>query len=347
MAGLMRRRGFRRDILSGERRKARRWWLQPGRLFSGRTGIVVLLGFLAVGGWFAFVEGSGNYRVRGLGLESDEVKRVDHPEAGRPLAGDEVGLALRYGRPLYLGDGGLPVVELKNGVVRELTPVEAEFESVFPYEETGYGGVVWGPGPQGWGMWWKDQSEVQLLMPSRVFPRLLWRDKQERELELGAVVASFGLMLLLYVDFEVWQRGVGEPLVMVMAKYKERHPVLEVEHWAGVPGQWVCDGGLESDLTQGVSQGCPGPEYDALLKESWVRLGAVVEVLHGIGRLIVFMDGMSSRELYDSEARSSLAFYFLDLDREWTAMEAAFEDMREGTAWYGLPVDVEFFDPDW
>ena len=337
--------GFRRDILAGERKKIRRWWW-PGRWFSGRVGVVVLVAFLATGGAFVVMEGSGGYRVRGLDFSAKEGGDVEY-EAGRELVGKEVGLALRYGRPLYLGDGGLPVVELGSGVVRELTPVEAGFESVFLYEEAGYANVMWGPGPRGWGMWWKDQSEMELLRPSRVYSRFGWRDKQDGELDVGAAVVSFGLALLLHMDLEVWEKGLGEPLVEVMEGLKERHRVVEVGHWGAVPGQWVCDEKWESDLNQGVTQGCPGSEYESLLRESWERLGAVVEVLHGIGRVIVVMDEMGSRELHDSEALGGLGFYLVDLVEEWYAMEVAFEAMREGTSWYDLPVNAEVFDRDW
>ena len=270
MAGVTGGKGFRKDILAGRRPKGRWWW--PGRLFSGRLGMVLLVGFVATGVVAVVIEGPGGYRVRGLDIGVEESAGVN-VDAGRPLVAGELGLAARYGRPLYLGDGGLPVVEFGDGAVRELTPVEAEFDSVFLYEDAGYGRVVWGPGPRGWGMWWKDQSETELLRPARVFARLGWRDKQEEELEVAAVVVSYGVALLVYSDMEIWQRGLGEPLVNLMEGLKERHRVLELGHWGAVPGQWVCDERLESDLNQGVTQGCPSSEYRVLLRESWERMG--------------------------------------------------------------------------
>ena len=241
----------------------------------------------------------------------------------------------------------MPVVEFSSGNVRELTPVEAEFESPFRFEEAGYGDVLWNPGPRGWGMWWEDQREREMLWAERVFSRLRWRDKQEEELGVAAWAVSLGLAMLLYVDWEVWEVGIGEPLVHLMEWMEERYPLGERGYWSGVPGRWVCADQLEVALTQGVTQGCPGEEYEALLRESWVRLGVVADLLLGIGRVIQVADGMNTGELYDSEVRSRLGFYVLDLGREWGRMESAFRDMREGTAWRGLPVDVEFFDPDW
>ena len=107
------------------------------------------MGFVSVGGFCAVTSDGGGYPVRGLDKGVPEW-RVD-PEAGRALEGEEVGLAMRYGRPMHLGEGGLPVVEFQDGVVRELTPVEVEYRSLAPFEDAGYGGIVWGPGPRGGG----------------------------------------------------------------------------------------------------------------------------------------------------------------------------------------------------
>ena len=197
-------------------------------------------------------------------------------------------------------------------------------------------------------MWWKDRRGVEQLGPHVVYPLRQWRDRQEEELELAALVTSYGLLLVLRMtESEVWQRGLGEGLVGLMESFKDRYRAVQVGAWGEVPREWGCDEGWEIEVTQGVSQGCPGLEYEALLVETWVRVGAVVELLEGMGRLMERMDQMGSKELYGGEAMPSVGFYVADLVDEWGRMEIALEDMREGTSWYGLPVAVRTFDPDW
>ena len=334
-----------KDILAEERARPRRSlfrFMLPGSWLKGRSGAAIMGVFVLAGlGWILLP-------VRDwVGLETTArpaISMMVHPDSGRELTGAEYADARRYGRPLYLGDRGLPVVEHGfTGEVRELTPVEIEFEEGLPYRKTDYGRVVWTPGPRGWGIWWEDDSEVRALEASTLFIREGWREKQREELGYALAQVSEGLLLVKSMDFELWRPGIGPSLYAHMRDLKRRYPVVQYGHWTAVPGQWRCDFQLESDLNQGVTQGCPAVEYEDSLGAAWSHLGVVVEMLEGMGRVAVQMDGLSAENLYQSELMGVMTYRALDLTRAVRALELALDELWLDSSAVDLTISVGLF----
>ena len=86
---------------------------------------------------------------------------------------------------------------------------------------------------------------------------LSWRERQEQELARTVRGIILGLFLIERLDLEFWDRGLGAPLLEVASRIKEPYPPAEWGNWGAVPGLWVCDHELESDLHQGITPGLP------------------------------------------------------------------------------------------
>ena len=333
------------DILADERVRRVRWWW-PGSWFEGRLGLVILVVVVMGGvGWFAF-GGAFGWRVSPdgggvrVGVEGGEV----HPGYGRDLTAGEYALAERYGTPLYLGKGGLPVVRFGGvGESRELTLMEAEWESLEKYEWSGEGRSVWAPGPRGRGIWWEVDEEAESLDGVVRYPREKWREKQRRE--LSRAVSELGV-LVRYVsglDLKVWRAGSGESLLRVVRSVRGRFPPVEYGHWEAVPSLWVCDTELESDFTMGVTSGCPGPEYEDLLSQAWGSVGGVIDVAERMGETGIVMDGLNAEALSESGLLSRQGYFLIDL---WRAVELTgvrLEALASESKARDLPIVVEVF----
>ena len=339
----------RRDILSGERRRGPGKWWWPGNWLSGRTGLVVLVAFIVLGlGWISIEGGFGSD-----GKPSSPafpVLESAHPDSGRPLTDTEYALAEPFGEPLRLGARGVPLLRHRGtGVVREITPVEVEYAAETagldrPYLETEVNEVVWTPGPQGWGMWWKQSSALEAIGPLVSFPRERWRAKQQAELELALAGVTEALRQVGAVDFTVWRSGLSQEFYGTARDLRGVHPVV-ADHgfWWAVPHQWECDVALERALNAGITQGCPPPEYHVALDEAWTRVGVVVDLLHGMGKLGLIMDSMPTGELYDSGLVADQAYAAADLLDEVRRLERALEVLRYVSAEQGLIIDVGLF----
>lgn len=231
-----------------------------------------------------------------------------------------------------------------------MTPLETEYwedssggtEAFLP---AGNNGVVWNPGPDGWGMWWRDDSRSLELLPDLAFARERWRAKQEGELAWAVHVLSLGLLELDGFDYESWERGPAERLSLAMAELRRVHPVVG-EHgmWTEVPGQWVCDDGLEIRYTLGATQGCPPSHYMDFLYEAWGRLGAVADRLSGVARLGLAVDGLPARDFYGSSVGGELIFAVLDLERPVLDLMNALDGLRQVSAGQELPISVMLFE---
>ena len=273
------------DILSNERRLGRRWWWPGNWLRSRWLGIAVLVSFLALGYfWLSFLDGGSVFR-----RDDGRLAPASSEEAGRPLLADEVAVASRYGDPIHLGESGLPVVRHDmTGRVRELTPVEMEFDGLEPFVSSGDGTHFFGPGPRGWGLWWADDTLARAYGHRVYFSRNGWRDRQEQELRFLADQVSLGLEVAVSVDLESWQPGWADALELVIAPARERYPLLDVHgDWAALPAGWACDPQLEVDLTYGLTVGCPDERFDSLVADCWKELGMLVDlmtVMANVGR---------------------------------------------------------------
>ena len=312
----------------------------------GRAGVVILLVFLVGGlGWFGVQRWDDSRQIGpGVGFPS---LLPPVPERGQDLSVSEYSLASRYGKPLYLGTGGVPVVQVEGtGQVRELTSFELEFDSAFTRVPSSRGLLIEVPGPRGWGMWWKDMSEANSLRSLVSFDRRSWASRQESELSRVVRGISLGIQGISNVNLELWDSGSGDPLLDLMAQIKDPYPPVRHRHWSAVPGIWVCDMRLERDLHQGITPGCPGGEYLEALQGAWGRAGLVVERMEGIARLVHWMDGMSSEELFQSNARANFSYEVLDLASDVREFDLALSRLRRVSREWDLPIVVDFMGGD-
>ena len=269
------------------------------------------------------------------------------PERGQDLSVSEYSLASRYGKPLYLGTSGVPVVQVEGtGQVRELTSFELEFDSAFTRVPSSRGLLIEVPGPRGWGMWWKDMSEANSLRSLVSFDRRSWASRQESELARVVRGISLGIQALSNVNLELWDSGSGDPLLDLTAQIKDPYPPVRHRQWSAVPGIWVCDMRLERDLHQGITPGCPGGEYLEALQDAWGRAGLVVERMEGIARLVHWMDGMSSEEFFQSNARANFSYEVLDLASDVREFDLALSRLRRVSREWDLPIVVDFMGGD-
>ena len=334
------------DILSEERERRRGRsnlrFVWPGNWFRGRVGVCALILFVVGGIGLAMFQGIG---IGGASPPSNVEPEFVHPESGRVLTAMEYALAEQYGRPVSLGDGGLPLIRVyATDEVRELTPVEAEFDSSRRFVYAGYGGVVWTPGPRGWGMWWKDDSEERALRTSVVFSREDWRERQESELSLAVSGVSQGIRMATSMDLALWKPGIGIPLFRLVHGIKSRYPPVAYNEWGAVPGLWGCDYGIEVASNQGVTQGCPHPEYVGSLGSAWVQLGVVVGMLEKMGRLAIRMDSIGAEELYLSEYLPAQTYFTADLIQEVEGLAVALERLQYVSLDEELMIYVRLFE---
>ncbi len=226
--------------------------------------------------------------------------------------------------------------------MRELTSFELEFDSAFTRVPSSRGLLIEVPGPRGWGMWWQDMSEANSLRSLVSFDRRSWASRQESELSRVVRGISLGMQVFSNVNLELWDSGSGDPLLDLMAQIKDPYPPVRHRHWSAVPGIWVCDMRLERDLHQGITPGCPGEEYLEALQDAWGRAGLVVERMERIARLVHWMDGMSSEEFFQSNARVNFSYEVLDLTRDVREFDLALSRLRRVSREWDLPIVVDF-----
>ena len=334
------------DILEGEReRRARRRRglrvLFPGYWLTGPLGIVLLCVFVAGGvGLIGYQKFTASDRVE---ASSESGRSERHPEAGRELTVSEYSLAARYGEPLRLGLGGLPLIRVRStGDERELTPIEMELDSAFSLHASPRGKIIEIPGPRGWGMWWLDRSERNSLRPQLSFARVAWVEKQEDELVRLTRGISFGVWIVSQLDVEIWKRGAGEPMLNLIGEIRQPYPPSQRGFWSAVPGLWVCDLELELSLHQGVTPGCPGSDYMDSLAEAWARGGIVVDRLERIARMVDRMDRTGSADLYESTMQASLIYEILDLFDDAADFDEALAELRRVSHEWDLYIHVDF-----
>ncbi len=341
-----------KDILDDERRRRaarnRFRWYWPVSWFRGRRGLFVALGlFVGIGIYLAL---DGSFAGRWLPGSTPEVPvaGADVPlelVPGRNLTAVEYVRASRFGRPMGMGAGGLPVIEVKGtSQIREMTPVEMAFDSPEYAEWSGFRDVMWRPGPQGLGLWWPDQTERTAVQPDVGFTRVRWADKQSRELNYALSALSYSLDVLAQVDFDPWRPGVGERALYPLAGFSERYPLVRYRQWALIPGEWVCDVELDAAMNEGITLGCPGAPVSDLLSDSWRQVGTVYDRIRRIGLVLALLDGMNSRERDESGLEQEVVFRLEDLLPEVRKLDAAVERLSVESRRQGNPIDTRF---DW
>ena len=330
------------DILVEERVRRRGSlfrFLRPWS-FLNRLGAGVLLFGFVISGVVVVYSGSSSDLAPG-----GERIGIRGGPALAPLTPSEMQRASDYGEPLYRGGGGLPVVRLSGtDTLRELTPLEWEFDSPVPFEPAGYGRVMWGPGPRGWGLWWDYGTRRRVIPPERGFDAESWRERQELELRWLADAVTVGLLSLDAFDAATWQAGPGDFLLELTGLIRERYDVPQGRAWTAVPVRWACLLELESALHQGLTQGCPSPAVMPLVLTSWYDLGVVVEHLEGLGRLAVVIDKMSPRQRANSEAEAEFWWYIEELPPLVAKSVASLDDLMFQSLELGMPMRATLFE---
>ena len=343
----------RKDILAEERAvgKSRLPRLRLMRWPMGRLGLAVLLAFIVGTLGLAFVVRGGDDSQ--VGWEGQQWPgQADHAETGRLLFVDEAVAASMYGAPRDLGPAGLPVVEHRlTGDVRELTPVEMEF-----FEEAGGRDVpflpadgiriVWTPGPKGWGIWWERDQLLESMASYTVYDRAGWLEKQRSELQLAADYLGIAVAMLTLMEFDTWNRGVSGGMYQVLEMARQRHQTVDRGgQWGGVPGQWICEEGLELAVNGVVNNGCPPEVLSDALAEMWARFGYLGDQLYGVARLGIVLDSLPLGTLYDSGVLQQQGLAVLDLEDDVEAFYLGLAQLEEYSRFIGYPVRVVPFSP--
>ena len=342
------RRGPQPDILAEERaRRSGKGW-RLGR-FYGKLVMFGVAGFMVAAVSFLVYQGStGEGRMVATRFSPVEVD--NHPEMGRDLIVVERVRVAHIGKPLYLGPSGLPVVEHHvTGEVREVTPVEIDYweksgGADVPYLESGTAGLLWNPGPSGWGMWWRDDSEAREILPDLYYEREGWLDRQVYELERVAYLLSVGMRVIDLFDYELWNKEPSSVLAIISQDLQNTHPVVS-EHgiWAAVPGQWVCDEQLEMTYNLYATQGCPPGPYMTALMETWIRVGVLADQMEEIAQLGLMTDGMRLQEIENTTVIRDMVYLVMELIQDADILIDTFDSLRRVTHDYELPISVYLF----
>ena len=302
-------------------------------------GLLVLLVTLVSGiAWLGFQR----WGPWGEAVSASDAPWARASEPARDLTVSEYSLASRYGVPLHLGQGGNPVVLVEStGEVRELTSLELEWDSAFLETASPRGRVIEVPGPRGWGMRWRDMSEAHSLRPAGSFDRFSWAARQEAELSRVVRGVALGMEIIASVNLSLWDPGLGQPFLDLMVEVRRPYAAARYGHWGAVPASWFCDVGLERDLHQGISPGCPGEEYMEALRESWTSAGLVLERMEGIARIVRRVDEMSSEEIHLSNIRAGFAYEVMDLKRNLDDLDGALGRLRRVSWEWDLVISVD------
>ena len=324
------------DILSTERR---RFWRRTalGRVLSSRwsfTGVVMaIFALLVVPLWL------------GGGSEASPSSSPAEPvsDSGRPLNPSEVRVASKFGSPVALGDTGRPVVRhAVTGEVRELTDFELAWDGGAVFRFTDVENIVEAPGPRGHGVWWRDQASRREAMSFHAFGRHDWRARQQEELSFMADT--------LFEAYDVlwsWHGGpVAVPfshrLAQVLDPLQQRYPFVRRDSaWAQVPGRWRCDIVTETQLSQGVTPGCPTPAYLALLDESWSSMGLLLADIYEARLILDAMDSLDSHALAGSGFLPQYRLALLDVARSRDRVQAVLKGLWARSLAEDLVIFVE------
>ena len=273
------------------RRRGIAWRLfTPGYYLDRHSPVVIGILLVTIFAGLAFVS------VRGVGTsgpalppETSGRQRGEWVEVG-PMNPVEALVGRRYGRTVGLGSGGRPVVERADGgATRELTPLEMSFPiGAVAIEDPERPGVMLAPGGTGYGVWWEGTGPLENLPDPQVVDRNTWLRNQRRLLSQGLGDLSGALGHVGYTQPVDWSPGWGEHLELGTVAMRDYYAFGEPMLWNRASSRWHCSDALESDLTQGVTEGCPSSEHVASLAQVWAHLGSMTELLWGLGRAVRF-----------------------------------------------------------
>ena len=325
------------DILAAERASSRPRF----------PALAFLLGRWSVGASFAALAllGFSFFWLRGASQDDAALADVSSVpvDLRRDLNPAEVLWASSFGRPLYLGDSGRPVVRHSStGEVRELTAFEQDWNYYYPSRFTGVQDIAESPGPRGYGIWWRGEPSRQVRQSYLAFGRHDWRERQQAELRwvVGTLAESAGVL-------SSWHGGYAPisstaHLEQQLAPVSERYSfVVRSGQWAQIPGRWRCDLGVEKVLTQGLTVGCPTPVYLQLVEDAWVSVGLLLEDIYQARAILELMEPLDSLAVAGSGYPEAYQLALLDVARSQDRLDAALRVLWARSAAEDLVIFVE------
>ena len=327
--------------LPARQRRRRFWRWRPGHLFERHSpvGIGILVIFIALG--FAYIMLRDDPAV---GSDSSSVRESENRVAAaepRELTGAEHVRATRFGRPLRLGPGGLPLVEVEpDGVVRELTALENHYPlGVTALADPDRPGVMMAPGPVGEGVWWQEGGPLSGLPEAEVVDRNRWFREQRLLLRKGLNDLGGALTHLGYVKPMDWSPDWGGHLETGTSAMRDYYSFGDYKLWPLAPSRWVCSEALEVALTQGVTDGCPSVAHVAALGRVWAHIGNLNELLWALGRSVHLA---SELERYDLDVNSYQVELLQDIYWEMDSLQRARAHLEAVGDGEGAVIQVEF-----
>ena len=313
------------DILAdetGPRRRRRPLWrsLTFQMFVSRRVVPVWLIIVLAV---FGFVVA----QIVQMKAAEDQAVPDARRESGSYVVGQRLEAAEKqqargFGEPLYLGESGRPVIEVRGtGAIREMTELEVSLLDTGAEPVEWRAGVLMTAGPRGFGVWWRDQGSSELGRVGGGLDRITWY-REETLLLQAALDDLAGLMILMdETDVEAWDRKWGLEVERSAWDMHQYYAGGSPRFWRFAPDRWSCDDQLGQRLYQGVVKECPGLEHQTSLRLLWGQVGLVVESIRMLGRVAQLPESDGFGYSLD-EARFDLQGRFLDrIYRELGAIE--------------------------
>ena len=295
----------RQERAARRRQGPRRRWL-PGHIFDRHSpvGIGILLAFVGVGMLYNLWrqdDGDTGVGARSSGV-ADAAGSVE-----RPLTPAEQLQSVRYGRPLHRGQRGVPLVETPAGEIRELTPLEMSFPvGVAAIADPERPGVMMAPGLAGEGLWWRSPGPAGELGPAQAVDRITWFREQRRLLRQGLTDLAGALMHVGYYEPLDWSPEWGGHLENGTAAMRDYYAYGQYTLWPKAATRWRCHDGLETDLTQGVTVGCPSARHVAALGQVWAHIGTLNEQMWALGRAARLSPELERAEVSVGEMQSDL-----------------------------------------
>ena len=248
-----------------------------GLLFIGAVTLAVAAGLHVFGGESVSLSG-----------EEETVVPLEARPEGTFLVGDDLSVeefshASGFGRPLYLGDSGRPVVEVVVGrgerFIRELTGLEMAGTSPQPELVNWKHGVWYASGSSGLGSWWEGDYSEDAVRRSDVF-RDVWVIRQE-QLLFEALDDYYDLANDFVYAADRGQMDWGERILEQTRSLRNYYADGLHADWAGVPGRFSCV--VDPDVLAGLP--CPSDMYRENLAYIWSRYGEVVDRLEAVAVL--------------------------------------------------------------
>ena len=258
-------------------------------LLVGTTGGAIFLAFHVfsdgdAGGEAAFAAGDGgDFAPVADGFTPLLPRDEDDCWRGAELTYAEASHAVRFGRPLYLGDSCRPVIVVTSAgdeVIRELTGLEMSLPSAVPELLRKSDRTWFASGPNGLGAWWRGPVDDTFSGVVRV-SRTEWADAQEAL--LFEVLSDLDQLLVEFnsaPDYETASWAIR--VVRETRRLRDLYANSLYSDWTAAPDFYVCSIRVQ-ELADGVaSLPCPSELYLEVLFYVWARYGNVIDGLENV-----------------------------------------------------------------